>query len=63
MFFPFSDYEKKAKAMTDSELFHAKRDAYKAAQSLKGADVKGKDENWYMDEFWTYLDEQRKRRQ
>jgi len=61
MLFPFAEYEKRAKKMTIAELFYAKRDAYRAAQSLKGADVRGKDENWYMDECHTYGDEIRRR--
>jgi len=63
MNFPFDEYQKRAKRMTIPELEYAKADAYEAAEALRGAPTMGKDEGWYMDEFWTYSDELRRRKQ
>jgi len=61
MLFPFAEIEKKAKKMSIAELEYAKKDAFRASESLRGCDCKGKDEGWYADEGFTYADEIRRR--
>ena len=61
MLFPFAEIEKKAKKMSIAELYYAKDDCFKASKALRGCNCKGKDENYYADEGFTYSDEIRRR--
>lgn len=62
MFFPFAEYEKRAREMTDSELHYAIQDAKRAAENLQGCDCKLKDDGFYWDEVHTHVSEKIRRR-
>ena len=64
MNYDFAKGRKEAKAMNMDELRYVANDAKAAAEALKGVEGHGacKGENYYMDEYFTIIDEIRNRK-
>lgn len=58
--YPFGEKQEQYSRYTMKELLFAQKDAYEAAQAMKGGDPKA--EAWYWDDFYTITDEINRRR-
>ena len=59
--YPWAEKEEQYNNASDSQLEFARKDAYKAAEAMKGHNPEAS--NWYMDDYYTISDIMKKRRE